>query len=204
MNGLEAIKAMQEGKIVIYNSPYGTFLNKINDGIVLFKEIDEPSEAWRVDFSFDFGGLYKEYVPLVTGWERVNDRGIYYFTGSLGGRCKQEERRVYDDKLRYGDANYFSTKEKEREISFKQTLFRKMQRFSDENGGSEIDWTHEGRRQYFISYDYDKSKFVIDSHLTFRDFGQVYFVSLDVARKALELFKEDLIKYFTHDWSKGE
>ena len=29
MNGLEAIKAMQEGKIVIYNSPYGTFLNKI-------------------------------------------------------------------------------------------------------------------------------------------------------------------------------
>ncbi len=45
---------------------------------------------------------------------------------------------------------------------------------------------------------------MIDSHLTFRDFGAVYFESYKVAEQALEMFEEDLIKYFTHDWSKGE
>lgn len=204
MNGLEAIKAMQEGKIVIYNAPDGTFLNKINDGIVLFKGIGEPNDAWRVDVSFDFGGLYREYVPLVTGWERVNDRGRYYFVGSLGGRCEQEERGVYDDKLRYDDANYFSTKEKEREISFKQTLFRKMQRFSDVNGWNENDWTHDGRWKYCIKYDYNSGDLYVDNFLTTRMFGQVYFASYVVAEQAVELFKEDLIKYYTQDWSKGE
>lgn len=204
MNGLEAIKAMQEGKVVIYHALDGDFLNKINNGIVLVKGIGEPSDAWRVEVSFNFGGLYGEYVPLVTGWERVNDRGIYYFTGSLGGRCKQEERRVYDDKLRYGDANYFSTKEKEREISFKQTLFRKMQRFSDENGGSEIDWVDGETAKYHIYFDYESESVVTCESWELRDFGQVYFKTEEIAEQAIKLFKEDLIKYFTHDWSKGE
>ena len=37
-----------------------------------------------------------------------------------------------------------------------------------------------------------------------RDFGQVYFKTQEMAEQAIELFKEDLIKYYTHDWSKGE
>lgn len=203
MNGLEAIELMQEGKVVIYHALDGTFLNKINDGIVLVKGIGEPSDAWRMEVSFNFGGLYGEYVPIVTGWERVNIGDKFRYISTNDCRLDDEVNHS-EDNLKYRNANYFSTKEKAKEINFKQTLFRRMQRFSDENGGSEIDWTHEGRRQYFISFDYDKGKFVIDSHLTFRDFGQVYFVSLDVARKALEMFKGDLIKYFTHDWSKGE
>lgn len=203
MNGLEAIELMQEGKVVIYHALDGTFLNKINDGIVLVKGIGEPSDAWRMEVSFNFGGLYGEYVPIVTGWERVNIGDKFRYISTNDCRLDDEVNHS-EDNLKYRNANYFSTKEKAEEINFKQTLFRRMQRFSDENGGSEIDWTHEGRRQYFISFDYDKGKFVIDSHLTFRDFGAVYFASYKVAEQALETFEEDLIKYFTHDWSKGE
>lgn len=203
MNGLEAIELMQEGKVVIYHALDGTFLNKINDGIVLVKGIGEPSDAWRMEVSFNFGGLYGEYVPIVTGWERVNIRDKFRYISTNDCRLDDEVNHS-EDNLKYRNANYFSTKEKAEEINFKQTLFRRMQRFSDENGGSEIDWTHEGKRQYFISYDYDKGKFVIDSHLTFRDFGAVYFASYKVAEQALETFEGDLIKYFTHDWSKGE
>ena len=49
------------------------------------------------------------------------------------------EDMCMEDKYYYEDANYFSTEEKAEEINFKQTLFRKLQRFSDENGGDKID-----------------------------------------------------------------
>ena len=201
MNGLEAIKAMQEGKVVIHHSLEGEFFKKIIDGVVYVKGVGEPNFMWRVDTAFNFGGGYTEYNPRVTGWEKV-ENGIPMWW--IACDIFHDDGEWQSDRLIYEQANYFSNSNKAEEIHFKQTLFRKLQRFSDENKGNEIDWTHEGRRQYFISFDYDKGKFVIDSHLTFRDFGQVYFVSLDVARKALEMFKGDLIKYFTHDWSKGE
>ena len=203
MNGLEAIKAMQEGKVVIYHALDGDFLNKINNGIVLVKGIDEPSNAWRVEVSFNFGGLYGEYVPIVTGWERVNKGDKFRYIGA-NICCIDDEVNHSEDNLKYRNANYFSTKEKAEEIDFKQTLFRRMQRFSEENGWNENDWTHEGRWKYCIKYDYDYDELYIDSYQTNRIFGAVYFASYKVAERALETFKEDLIKYFTRDWSKGE
>lgn len=199
MNGLEAIELMKKGITVM---DCNGKLYRIDDNCVKFRTIS--GNHWVSEVGFNFLVKYEEYLPVMTGWERSPMEGVYYFISDNGRLMRDVNTEQGFDKGAYDVANYFSTEEKAEEINFKQTLFRRMQRFSDENGGSEIDWTHEGRRQYFISYDYDKSKFVIDSHLTFRDFGQVYFVSLDVARKALELFKEDLIKYFTHDWSKGE
>lgn len=199
MNGLEEIELMKKGITVM---DCNGKLYRIDDNCVKFRTIS--GNHWVSEVGFNFLVKYEEYLPVMTGWERSPMEGVYYFISDNGRLMRDVNTEQGFDKGAYDVANYFSTEEKAEEINFKQTLFRRMQRFSDENGGSEIDWTHEGRRQYFISYDYDKSKFVIDSHLTFRDFGQVYFVSLDVARKALELFKEDLIKYFTHDWSKGE
>lgn len=203
MNGLEAIKAMQEGKIVTT----GTNIFKIEEGNVLSSYVGSCAElndgVYRVVCGFDFSLVYEEYQPKLTGWE--GDYGERYFY--VNSECfifGTWDNDAPGDKRAYDKANYFSTIEKAKEINFKQTLLRKIQRFSDKNGGSEIDWTHEGKRQYFISFDYDKGKFVIDNHLTFRDLGQVYFVSYDVAKQALEMFEEDLIKYFTHDWSKGE
>ena len=38
---------------------------------------------------------------------------------------------------------------------------------------------------------------VIDKVYTLKDFGQVYFTSREIAEKALESFKDDLIRYFT-------
>lgn len=198
MNGLEAIELMKQGETV---RKYGGELYRIIDGYVRVKVAD--GAPWEIEVSFDFFATYEEYDDL-SGWERAERFGTFYFGNAVGKSVCEIDGRDSRDRELYEVANYFFTREKAEEINFKQTLFRRMQRFSDENGWNENDWTHEGRRQWFISYDYDKDKFVIDSYLTFRDFGQVYFVSLDVAREALELFKEDLIKYYTHDWSKGE
>ena len=203
MNGLEAIKAMMEGKVVYADFPGGRFLKKINDGNIVSKRIEEPEESWDITDVFDLEEEYEEYISPKPGWDRKEGERYYYvdsdcYIFDMQDNGTSEDNRVYDK------ANYFKTVEKAKEINFKQELFRRIQRFSDKYSGSEIDWTHEGKRQFFISYDYDKGEFVIDSHLTFRDFGGVYFVSYGVAKRALETFKEDLIKYFTHDWSEGE
>ena len=104
-----------------------------------------------------------------------------------------------EDKYYYEDANYFSTENKAEEIDFKQTLFRKLQRFSDENRGNEIDWS-DCSKKFCINYDYYNKKLDIFDHVFVKRFGQVYFISEEIAQKAIELFHDDLIKYFTQDW----
>ena len=89
-----------------------------------------------------------------------------------------------------------------KEINFTQTLFRKLQRFSDENGGNKIDWKNRTQRKFFIQYE-PSYGFLVDYYYFDKEFGQVYFASEDIAEKAIELFYDDLIKYFTHDWNKS-
>lgn len=200
MNGLEAIKVMMEGKLVSKFNPYmEDEIYKIIDGNVCVKFEDEPDEKYEVSEVFDFDSIYHEYIepkPL-TGWERVGENESYY---NISCNCYVEkliEERCMEDKYYYEDANYFSTEEKAEEINFKQTLFRKLQRFSDENGGTEIDWNDEDQTKFSIKYSHWSSKLIIDCYNTVQQFGQVYFASKEVARKAIELFHDDLIKYFT-------
>ena len=200
MNGLEAIKLMQQGKMVVCKHGDDVVINKIIDGSVCFmyRHLKDGSE-WEIDDCFDFTKSYEEYIepkPL-TGWERVGENESYY---NISCNCYVEkliEERCMEDKYYYEDANYFSTEEKAEEINFKQTLFRKLQRFSDENGGTEIDWNDEDQTKFSIKYSHWSSKLIIDCYNTVQQFGQVYFASKEVARKAIELFHDDLIKYFT-------
>lgn len=148
-------------------------------------------------FNFNYD-QYKEYTkpkPL-TGWERVGENESYY---SINGNSYVEEMTedmCKEDKYYYEDANYFSTEDKAEEINFKQTLFRKLQRFSDENRGNEIDWS-DCSKKFCINYDYYNKKLDIFDHVFVKQFGQVYFISEEIAQKAIELFHDDLIKHFT-------
>lgn len=200
MNGLEAIKVMMEGKLVSkFNSCMEDEIYKIIDGNVCVKFEDESDEKYEVSEDFDFDTTYHEYIApkSLTGWERVGENESYY---NISCNCYVEkliEERCMEDKYYYEDANYFSTEEKAEEINFKQTLFRKLQRFSDENGGTEIDWNDVDQTKFSIKYSHWSSKLTIDCYNTVQQFGQVYFASKEVARKAIELFHDDLIKYFT-------
>ena len=199
MNGLEAIELMKQGKMVIEVGTNEPFILKIENGVVWFKNSKASNSEWVIDDSFDFTIDYEEYVEKqLTGWERVGENELYY---SINGNCYVEvmnEDMCMEDKYYYEDANYFSTEDKAEEINFKQTLFRKLQRFSDENGGNEIDWNDFKEHKYSIGFDYSlKGELYVDYYFSVRQFGQVYFVSREVAEKAIELFHDDLIKYFT-------
>ena len=67
--------------------------------------------------------------------------------------------------------------------------------FALKNNDTEIDWNDDSEK-HTISYDRDGGIF-IDEVYSLKDFGQVYFTSKEVAEKAIETFKDDLIRYFT-------
>lgn len=202
MNGLEAIELMKQGKMVIEVGTNEPFILRIENGVVWFKNSKALNREWVIDDCFDFTIDYEEYIEKqLTGWERVA-KGEKYVSITQHPKVKYTEFEDDVDDNIYGIANYFSTEEKAEEIDFKQTLFRKLQRFSDENGGNEIDFG-DGDRKYCISYNYFRDDFVTNPVIHAREFGQIYFVSREVAEKAIELFRDDLIKYFGDEWSEG-
>ncbi len=205
MNGLEAIEFMKQGKMVIDVNAYERFIFKIIDGNVCYK-LEYGNDDYRIDDSFDFTAKYEEYIEpkSLTGWERSEDDNfiIIICGGQAVAECNLDKIDM-DETTFYNDANYFSTKEKAEEINFKQTLFRKLQRFSDENGGTEIDWSDYQTNKYTITYYHSEKKFAMHHVRKMQAPGTVYFCSREVAEKAIVLFHDDLIKYFTHDWSKS-
>ena len=199
LTGLEAVLLMQEGEYITDGQHIYRFVNtKIEASDITSFNKGKPE--WKSGNVFNFNyDQYKEYTqpkPL-TGWERVGENESYY---SINGNSYVEEMTedmCMEDKYYYEDANYFSTEEKAEEINFKQTLFRKLQRFSDENGGNEIGWKEVDQGKYGIWYNADHGKIEVGSTWAVRDFGQVYFISEEVAQQAIFLFHDDLIKYFT-------
>lgn len=209
MNGLEAIELMKQGKMVSYKTISGRLALKIEGGDLYYRYLEVcptyervNTKEWNELPSLDLKGDYEEYIEpkRLTGWEHSRYKGSYFYIHSNGVSWDTDTYNNFDKK-RIDNANYFSTKEKAEEINFKQTLFRKLQRFSDENGGNEIDWLNINQPKFFITYSYDFKKLNLFRLHTDADFGQVYFISEEVAEEAIELFRDELIKYFTHDWS---
>lgn len=199
LTGLEAVLLMQEGEYITDGQHIYRFVNtKIEASDITSFNKGKPK--WKSGNVFNFNyDQYEEYTkpkPL-TGWERVGENESYY---SINGNSYVEEMTedmCMEDKYYYEDANYFSTEDKAEEINFKQTLFRKLQRFSDENGGDKIDLNCDCHK-FCIEY-CSYGKLLVSNRFssTTRDFGQVYFTSREVAQQAIELFHDDLIKYFT-------
>ena len=195
MNGLEAIELMKQGKMIESDS---YFTRYIKDGVMY--SVTPDGDVVSNDFDINYEE-YREckHKPL-TGWERTEhweDVERFYIIAECDVLADRTSYNHVLNQKCYENANYFSTKEKAEEINFKQTLFRKLQRFSDENGGNEIDWNDGYQCKYFISYNHHYRELEVDCRRHRQDFGKVYFVSKKNAKKAIELFRDDLIKYFT-------
>lgn len=192
VSGLEAIDLMKANGIIMQSANEDSFyLYKVENGKVLWTTIYDTNN-WKEDARFDFTDKYIPYKPKnLSGWHNLGEGDFY--TIYSGGVVELEDYDLEDD---YVDEDRFSTLEKAEKIEFQQRLFRKLQRFSDENGGLDIDWNNL-LFKYFIKYNHDTENIWVDCKSKAQDFGQVYFISEEVARQAIELFHDDLIKYFT-------
>jgi hypothetical protein len=103
------------------------------------------------------------------------------------------------DKHRYDTGNCFKTKEQaEREIFERQLRF-KLKKFAYENDEEEIDWNDVNKAKYYIYYSLSNAELDYDFNYMGKIQGIIYFTSKEVVEKAIETFKDDLIRYFTSD-----
>ena len=198
MNGLQAIELMKQGKLVTNGYYIFRYNNEAFETMEASTGNLHLNNNWGTEVIFDLNDChYEEFIPYqTTGWERVKIKDFYY---RITENCiaPTVEFGDMDDNVLMDKANYFSSREKAEEIDFEQTLFRKLKRFSDEHGDNEINYDCESRqKKWFIEYCKDSQQFLINYFYDATIFGTVYFCSEEVAYKAIEMFKDDLIKYF--------
>ena len=127
---------------------------------------------------------------------KPNKFGEKYYTISTKGKIGSYSFCNDDfDKETIDFGNYFKTQEEAERKRFEIRLHRQLELFALKNNDTEIDLnTHS--EKYIISYRINGNIFV-DKVYSFKDLGQVYFTSKEIAEKALETFRHELIRYFT-------
>lgn len=178
MNSQTVQNQIDELKEIINNA--SSTINNANDKISeLEKELKETKN--------------KYWIP--------KDGEKYFYIDNWGNVCHSTWNNDTIDKYRLSIGNIYKTEEGAKKIGlrevFKQQLFAKLKRFADENNEGKIDWNNNDQKKYGIGYGCDKKLIYVDYRYYYREFQQdIYFTSKEIAEKAVEEFKDDLIKYF--------
>lgn len=142
---------------------------------------------------------FKKTQPKKTGYERVNKYKQYYIADSRenNGYLDFMEELDQIDENEYKNANYYNDVTLTKNNVRADTLMRQLRRFAVENSKKELDWNDTCQRKYYIFYNYETHKIYPGSEAVYRDFGQIYFDTIDACREAINEFKKELTWYFT-------
>ena len=136
----------------------------------------------------------------MTGYERLPKGKDYYIddvADSDGSVVLLEEGKDAVDEHNYETANYYSSKEVAENNSRADKLMRQIRRYAVEHNEREIDWNNLEQEKYSIIYTIGSEQIRAYSSKLFREFGQIYFTSREIAEQAMEEFKDELLWYFT-------
>lgn len=149
--------------------------------------------------SFSMAELLKiDFEEIKEGqnpYTRVDYRKRYYNITGDGCISFLEECGHNYDKNMFNIANYFNNKEYAKYMAFKETLMRRLDRFAWENNETAINWT-DNSIKYCIEFNYKHNELAVVWASEYKS-SNVYFTSGKIANKAIEEFKEDLIKLYT-------
>ena len=128
-----------------------------------------------------------------TGWERVKEDRIYFcFNERLDSRWQEEDYDEYNEEM-FSIGNYRSNEELNKNICRAMRLRLKMLQWQALNDEPIKD--NEINR-FFIDFDSLSGNLIIGIACGF--FGDVvYFSSYEKAEEALEIFKDELMWYYT-------
>ncbi len=130
-----------------------------------------------------------------TGYERVNLLYSYYFVNNDSEVEEEAEGGYRSDIIHYESANYYTDKTLAENNARADKLMRQLRRFAVENC-KEVPWDGENFHWFFI-FDTNTKEFYSDWWITGKIAGVVYFDTKENTQKAIEIFKDELIWYFT-------
>ena len=131
-------------------------------------------------------------VEIKTGWERLELMQRYYMTNGES----QPETYHPEDAERYENADYFGSSALAADIARAQTIWRKLMRWQAENDAP-VDWENDAIGHYYIYYNYHNKTFCVGGLYFLKDAFNVYFSTIEKARQAFEIFRDDLTWLFT-------
>ena len=143
---------------------------------------------------------YKKLQPpeeKKTGYERVPESDVYFYTypsGCVETTCET----CYDiDDECYESANYYSDKTVAENNTRADKLMRQLRRFAVEHRERGVNLNDTNTKKYCIYYDYGNNTLGAAFTLCAKTFGTIRFDSEETAQAAIDEFRDELIWYFT-------
>ena len=132
-----------------------------------------------------------------TGYERGKNGKLYYCVEEDGHLLRYAEGNDSADDNFYGIGNYYSDKtiaENNARADRLQRCLRQWQAQNDEPISVE-DWNNESKKKWFIIY--SSEEMYAEYYYIMRLPNTIYFTTKEKAEEAIEVFKDELIWYFT-------
>lgn len=184
-----------EGKRYKYGNKIFTVKDRdlvdIESNTYLRKENISITELLELDF--------EEVKETKNPYERVNLGERYYFKNEIGEVDYLKDLNGYFDDEQFIHANYFNNKNYAEYVAFKETLMRKIDRFAWENNAKAVKWDCNQSKYYIIFNYYGNKKLEVCGCFSMQS-NDIYFTSKEIAEKALEKFKDDLMKLYTWEF----
>ena len=134
-----------------------------------------------------------------TGYERVEKGEMYYLVDIYNNIMRVTEDNDQGDKQCYSTGNYYSDKIISENNARADRLLRQLRQWQAQNDEviSKEDWEDQDLKKYSIIYDYSINVFYAGRTWWMRGPNNIYFKSREKAEEAIEVFKDELLWYFT-------
>lgn len=134
-----------------------------------------------------------------TGYERVEKGEMYYLVDIYNNIMRVTEDNDQGDKQCYSTGNYYSNKIIAENNARADRLQRCLRQWQAQNDKpiSMSDWKNNNISKYYVDYDCFNELFFVTYAVHRRFLNNIYFTSEEKAKEAIEVFKDELIWYFT-------
>lgn len=131
------------------------------------------------------------------GREECNNKK-HYFVNTID-LVIEDENTVLFDQNRYDVGNFYSNKMIAENNARADRLLRQLRQWQALNDRpiTSKDWKDDNVLKYSVDYDYFNNMVFVTYTTRYRCLNNVYFTSEEKAQEAIEVFKDELLWYFT-------
>lgn len=169
---------------------------KVNDKSVQAEISEEQLKETGLFEQLKRLGLIEERSQ--TGYERVKKGDVYYVVNTEDDSMLNiTEFNDQTDERCYNKGNYYNDKVIAKNNARADRLLRCLRQWQAQNDEviSKEDWNNESKKKWFIIY--SSEEMYAEYYYIMRLPNTIYFTTKEKAEEAIEVFKDELIWYFT-------